>query len=93
MKSLLLALALLGAPVFADIAPEPAPPAEPTPPAPPAPAPAPSHPQGIEKAMGSGVIQGGWEYVYAAYILGAVGVLGYAASLYARRPKPSENAP
>jgi heme exporter protein CcmD len=32
----------------------------------------------------SGVIAGGWEYVWAAYALTAVILLGYAASLVAR---------
>jgi hypothetical protein len=45
------------------------------------------HPEGIEKTMADGVISGGWEYVYAAYGLGALGVLGFAASLLIRRPK------
>lgn len=60
--------------------------AEPTPMAEVAPA-APQHPVGIEKAMASGVIQGGWEYVYAAYGVGVFGVLAFAASLFVRRPK------
>lgn len=47
---------------------------------------APKHPEGIEKA-GGGVISGGWEYVYAAYTLGTLGVLGFATSLFFRRPK------
>ncbi|MDP1914600.1 MAG: hypothetical protein Q8L14_00040 [Myxococcales bacterium] len=47
---------------------------------------APLHPEGIEKA-GGGVISGGWEYVYAAYTLGTLGVLGFATSLFFRRPK------
>jgi hypothetical protein len=65
----------------AEVAPAPAPEVAP------APAPAPQHPAGIEKAMGSGVIQGGWEYVYAAYGVGVFGVLAFAASLFLRRPK------
>ena len=32
----------------------------------------------------SGVIEGGWEYVWAAYSLTAVILLGYAATLIAR---------
>lgn len=48
------------------------------------------HPAGIEKSVG--VISGGWEYVYAAYTLGLLGVLGYATSLFVRRNKP-ERAP
>jgi hypothetical protein len=32
----------------------------------------------------SGVIEGGWEYVWAAYSITAVILLGYAASLIAR---------
>lgn len=91
-KTLLSLLVLTGAVALADIAPEPKPEVAPavaeTPPPPPAPAPAPQHPAGIEKAMGSGVIQGGWEYVYAAYGVGVFGVLGFAASLLVRRPKP-----
>ncbi|MBL8919750.1 MAG: hypothetical protein JNJ54_12860 [Myxococcaceae bacterium] len=61
-------------------------------PAPDAPA-APQHPVGIEKAMASGVIQGGWEYVYASYGLGVFGVLAFAASLFLRRPKPQPGSP
>jgi hypothetical protein len=87
MRPLLLTLALLATPVLADIAP-PAPAPAPTP-APAAPAePAAKHPEGIEKGY-SGVIQGGWEYVYAAYGLGTAGVLAYAASLFVRRPRKS----
>jgi hypothetical protein len=85
MRSLFLTLALLAAPAFADIAPP-----EPVPAPTPAPAPAAAaqHPEGIEKAY-SGVIQGGWEYVYASYGLGTAGVLAYAASLFVRRPRKS----
>jgi heme exporter protein CcmD len=32
----------------------------------------------------AGVIEGGWEYVWAAYAITAVILLGYAASLTAR---------
>ena len=32
----------------------------------------------------SGVIEGGWEYVWAAYAMTAVILLGYAVSLIAR---------
>ena len=93
MRALFAGLLVAASLAFADIAPFPekAPP-EPAPapavvePAP-APAPAPQHPMGIEKAVGSGVIQGGWEYVYACYALAVIGVLGYGASLFVRRPK------
>lgn len=82
MRTLFAALVVTASLAFADIAPpEKAPPE-------PAPAPAPQHPMGIEKAgVGSGVIQGGWEYVYACYALAVIGVLGYGASLFVRRPK------
>jgi hypothetical protein len=88
MKPLLAALLLAAGLALADVPREP-PPAEPVPtPAPaPAPAPAPQHPAGIEKAMGAGVIQGGWEYVYASYALAVLGVVGYGVSLMSRRPK------
>jgi len=33
---------------------------------------------------GAGVLQGGWEYVAAAYIVSAVILSGYAASVIAR---------
>lgn len=32
----------------------------------------------------TGMVQGGWEYVYASYALTAVVLLGYAVSLIAR---------
>ncbi len=99
MRALFAGLVVAASLAFANIAPpqmpEPAPapqPAvvEPAPPVvepAPVPAPAPQHPMGIEKAVGSGVIQGGWEYVYACYALAVIGVLGYGASLFVRRPK------
>ncbi len=99
MRALFAGLLVAASLAFADIAPfpeKPPPAVEPAPaivePAPaveaaPAPAPAPLHPMGIEKAVGSGVIQGGWEYVYACYALAVIGVLGYGASLFVRRPK------
>ncbi|MEW5738286.1 MAG: hypothetical protein AB1938_05135 [Myxococcota bacterium] len=48
--------------------------------------PAPKHPVGIEKAVPSGVIEGGWGYVYAAYTVALAGLLLYALSLWTRRP-------
>ena len=38
----------------------------------------------------SGVVQGGWEFVIAAYSVTAVGFIIYAVSLFARlrEPKP-----
>ncbi len=33
-----------------------------------------------------GMIQGGWEYVWAAYGLTWAGLLGYTLSLWLRRP-------
>ncbi|MBL8934553.1 MAG: hypothetical protein JNM69_12795 [Archangium sp.] len=92
MRALFAGLVVAASLAFADIAPPEKAPPEPAPapavvePAP-APAPAPQHPMGIEKAVGSGVIQGGWEYVYACYALAVIGVLGYGASLFVRRPK------
>jgi hypothetical protein len=91
MRPALLLFALLAAPALGDIA-KPPPAEQPAPVEAPVPqvepVPAAKHPEGIEKA-GSGVIQGGWEYVYAAYGLGTVGVLAYVASLFVRRPKKS----
>ncbi|MCC6335153.1 MAG: hypothetical protein IT380_14335 [Myxococcales bacterium] len=49
-------------------------------------APAPVHPAGIEKAVPSGVIEGGWGYVYAAYTVALAGLVFYALSLWTRRP-------
>lgn len=72
MKKLAL-IVLLAAPAFADEAPGPR-----------APAPALEHPEGIEK-VGMGVIEGGWNYVYAAYGVALSGVALYAASLFLRR--------
>ena len=83
MKTLLAATLLIAGLAMADL---PAPDQKPPEVAPVAVPAAPTHPEGIEKAMG-GVISGGWEYVYAAYTVGALGVLGFAASLFLRRPK------
>ncbi len=87
MKYLALVL-WLSLPAMADVAPEKDVPAE-------APAPAPQHPQGIEKMPGGqmGVIEGGWAYVYAAYGAGLLGLIAYAASLYLRRPEAHEGPP
>ena len=35
----------------------------------------------------TGVIQGGWEYVIAAYLVSALVLSGYAISLWLRRPR------
>lgn len=97
MKSFLLVAALAFSTVaLADIAapPPPAPEAaaQPAPAlappanAAPAPAPAPQHPQGIENAVPMGVIDGGWGYVYACYVLAIGGTLFYGVSLFVRRP-------
>lgn len=94
MKRLVFLSTLLGTLALADVAPaEPAPAAQvATAEAPPAaeaaPAPTPMHPVGIEKAMPSGVIEGGWSYVFAAYGLAYVGLVVYALSLVLRRQKP-----
>lgn len=86
MRTLAAAVLLAASLAAADVAPEEAPPAPP----PVAPL---KHPEGIERAVAAaGVIQGGWEYVYAAYTLGTLGILGFAASLFLRRPK-SQGAP
>lgn len=88
MRTLFAALVVTASLAFADIAPPEKAPPEPAPAPVVEPAPAPQHPMGIEKAgVGSGVIQGGWEYVYACYALAVIGVLGYGASLFVRRPK------
>ncbi len=57
--------------------------------------PAASHPVGIEQAPPMGVIQGGWGYVYAAYGLGLLGLVTFAASLFLRRAEgpPPPGAP
>ena len=36
--------------------------------------------------MGSGVLQGGWEYVTAAYVITWVFFIGYTVSLWTRHP-------
>lgn len=72
-------LLLLTIPAFADEAPPP-----PQNPMPPEMAQALQHPEGIEK-VGVGVIEGGWNYVYAAYGVALAGVAFYAASLFLRR--------
>jgi hypothetical protein len=84
MKHLALVLCL-SLPAMADVAPEKDVQAE-------APAPAPQHPQGVEKVQ-MGVIEGGWAYVYAAYGAGLLGLIAYAASLYLRRPEAHEGPP
>lgn len=84
MKYLALVLCL-SLPAMADIAVDQLPPAN-------QPAPAPQHPQGIEKAP-MGVIEGGWAYVYAAYGAGLIGLIAYAASLYLRRREGPEAPP
>jgi hypothetical protein len=38
-------------------------------------------------AVGEGRIQGGWEYVKAAYAICWTGLALYAVSLWARRPR------
>lgn len=98
MSRFLLLSALVSAVALADIAAPAAPPAEAAPapaaevaPAPPveaAPTPAPMHPAGIEKAGPSGIIEGGWGYVFAAYGLSFGGLALYALSLALRRQKP-----
>jgi hypothetical protein len=55
------------------------------PPAVPAPALPAQHPQGIEQASPSGVIQGGWGYVYASYAVAVASLALYALSLWTRR--------
>jgi len=37
--------------------------------------------------VGAGRIQGGWEFVTAAYVLTLLGIVLYAASLWVRRRK------
>jgi hypothetical protein len=87
MKYLALSL-VLSLPVLADVAPREAPPVAQA-----EPAPAPQHPEGIEKVP-MGVIEGGWAYVYAAYGAGLLGLIAYAASLFVRRSEtPPPGAP
>ena len=42
----------------------------------------------VEEAPRMGRIVGGWEYVWACYILTWTGIVLYAASLFLRRVKP-----
>ncbi|GMU58350.1 MAG: hypothetical protein AMXMBFR34_01130 [Myxococcaceae bacterium] len=49
-------------------------------------APASAHPAGIEKPVPSGVIEGGWGYVFAAYTVALASLVLYALSLWTRRP-------
>lgn len=79
MRALLLTVGLLAGVAWADV-PRAPPPAEA----------AAQHPEGIEKSMG--VIEGGWEYVYAAYSVAFIGVVGFALSLFIRRPKQQGTA-
>lgn len=44
---------------------------------------------GYAMQVGSGKIQGGWEYVYASYGLTYVGLLLYGLSLWRRRAAES----
>lgn len=77
MKRFVFIAALWAGLALADIPPVP----------PPAPTPAPAvHPEGIEKVP-TGIIQGGWGYVYACYIVAIGGTIFYALSLFARRPR------
>ena len=85
---LLALIAALSLPVWADVAPPP--PAEPAAAPEVAPAPRPlvaEHPGGNDNAPAApmGVIEGGWNYVYAAWGAGLIGLIAYAASLFLRR--------
>jgi hypothetical protein len=51
----------------------------------PPPVPAAKHPEGV----GMGVIVGGWEYIWACYIITVVVLSSYAAYLWLRRPAVS----
>lgn len=81
--------ALLSLPVWGDVAPPaPAQPAAVAPEVVPAPRPlAAEHPGGNDQAPAAptGVIEGGWAYVYAAYGASLIGLIAYAASLFLRR--------
>jgi hypothetical protein len=59
----------------------------------PAPAPPAVHPEGIERAAPTGVIEGGWGYVYACYVVTIGGSLAYALSLFLRRPRGGQGRP
>jgi hypothetical protein len=59
---------------------------------PPDPQPEMKHPEGIEKVP-TGVIQGGWGYVYACYAVALGGTIFYAASLFLRRPRAGQQGP
>jgi hypothetical protein len=80
------ALADIAKPPPAEPAADPAPALAPPANAAPTPAAAPLHPQGIENAVPMGVIDGGWGYVYACYVLAIGGTLVYGVSLFMRRP-------
>jgi hypothetical protein len=41
-------------------------------------------------SVGSGRIQGGWEYVWASYAIAWGAIIGYALFLWLRRPERSE---
>lgn len=41
----------------------------------------------------SGVIEGGWSYVWAAYVVTAVALIGYVAAVLARYRRERRNAP
>ncbi|MFT3709309.1 MAG: hypothetical protein QM817_16845 [Archangium sp.] len=85
MKRFLFVAALWSGLAFADIAPVPQPqPAAPTPPPVEM-----KHPEGIEKVP-TGVIQGGWGYVYACYAVAFSGTILYALSLFLRRPRAGQ---
>ncbi len=37
--------------------------------------------------VGSGIVTGGWEYVYAAYAVSWIALIGYTVSLWLRWPQ------
>lgn len=43
------------------------------------------HVQDMANAVGSGKISGGWEYVWASYLIAWIGIGLYAVSLIVRR--------
>jgi len=43
------------------------------------------HVEEMSRAVGTGRIVGGWEYVWACYLIAWIGIALYAVSLWARR--------
>jgi hypothetical protein len=50
------------------------------------------HMSALLAQVGAGRIQGGWEYIWAAYIIAWVSISLYALSLWLRRPGKAPHA-